>query len=259
MASAELTQSIWDGPNRYDLTADDQTTLMLHGLLRLVVPGHYALSSADALRGDPGAVGVNHPEPAAVLAVIRSALAAQPVPRKMGLAVRNLVWVGPDAAGEYHAKNALIPYKLRPEYGNGFWLTEVDAYFPNEQAAFEAANIHYGAKIRSAVEVVEQQPAGQFFRTIWPDGRVSFRQVPAEHPDGEDIGPLYAEPIAIRMQQIRPADTETIDYSALLARHPLPWTWLDIGELVDARDEPIDLADDETMEFIAQTVNATQS
>lgn len=71
---------LMEGGRAYQLSADDYSTLMAHGLLASVpATGHYRLATEDEMRADPGSAGVNHAQAGAVLAVVLASLSALPL------------------------------------------------------------------------------------------------------------------------------------------------------------------------------------
>jgi hypothetical protein len=79
-------------------------------------------------------------------------IAAAP-PMSAEVAVKPLVWHGPDADGEHYAEgNAIGGYIIRRYVPRqGFWLTTVGQSFHSVEAAKEAAQTDYETRIRSAL------------------------------------------------------------------------------------------------------------
>ena len=76
------------------------------------------------------------------------------------VAVKPLLWKGPDSMGEYHSLDGLWGYIIRAGHKDGFWLTEVGDYFPSPDEAKAAAQADYEARILSALSAQVQDVAG---------------------------------------------------------------------------------------------------
>lgn len=62
----------------FEIDQSDLDTLMAHGLVSRN-GDDYRLTLRTEMMQDPGSVGVNHPDPGAIIAVIKAALAARPM------------------------------------------------------------------------------------------------------------------------------------------------------------------------------------
>jgi len=75
-----------DGDKSYHIPPAELSTLMAHGMLKMLPDGSYRLCEEEEMERDPGSAGVNNPHPRALLAVLRAMLASRSTPAEGGTA-----------------------------------------------------------------------------------------------------------------------------------------------------------------------------